>query len=97
MTDLMRKRVIDVSEVKVFALALDEADNMLDQDGLGDQSLRVKKNGLFLCVYAVSPTVLPSQHVAADPPSPNYLVFCDIPRPRADVRQQICPPQREQD
>lgn len=41
MTDLMRKKVIDVSEVKVFVL--DEADNMLDQDGLGDQTLRVKK------------------------------------------------------
>lgn len=41
MTDLMRRKVIDVSEVKVFVL--DEADNMLDQDGLGDQTLRVKK------------------------------------------------------
>jgi len=40
MTDLMRKKIIDVSEVKVFVL--DEADNMLDQDGLGDQTLRVK-------------------------------------------------------
>ena len=41
MTDLLRRKVIDVSEVKVFVL--DEADNMLDQDGLGDQTLRVKK------------------------------------------------------
>lgn len=41
MTDLMKRKVIDVSEVKVFVL--DEADNMLDQDGLGDQTLRVKK------------------------------------------------------
>ncbi|KAJ7679045.1 P-loop containing nucleoside triphosphate hydrolase protein [Mycena polygramma] len=40
MTDLMRKRIIDVSDIKVFVL--DEADNMLDQDGLGDQTLRVK-------------------------------------------------------
>ncbi|KAF4571593.1 RNA helicase required for poly(A+) mRNA export [Pleurotus pulmonarius] len=40
MTDLMRRKVIDPSEVKVFVL--DEADNMLDQDGLGDQTLRVK-------------------------------------------------------
>ncbi|TFK75165.1 DEAD-domain-containing protein [Pluteus cervinus] len=40
MTDLIRRRVIDVREVKV--LVLDEADNMLDQDGLGDQTLRVK-------------------------------------------------------
>lgn len=34
-------QVIDVTHVKV--LVLDEADNMLDQDGLGDQTLRVKK------------------------------------------------------
>ncbi|KAF5337942.1 hypothetical protein D9758_013123 [Tetrapyrgos nigripes] len=40
MTDLMRRKVIDVSGIKVFVL--DEADNMLDQDGLGDQTLRVK-------------------------------------------------------
>ncbi|KAI0368775.1 DEAD-domain-containing protein [Pilatotrama ljubarskyi] len=40
MTDLIRRRVIDVSEVKVFVL--DEADNMLDKDGLGEQTLRVK-------------------------------------------------------
>ncbi|CCL99314.1 uncharacterized protein FIBRA_01330 [Fibroporia radiculosa] len=40
MTDLIRRKVLDVSEVKVFVL--DEADNMLDQDGLGEQTLRVK-------------------------------------------------------
>ncbi|KIL67551.1 hypothetical protein M378DRAFT_191576 [Amanita muscaria Koide BX008] len=40
MLDLIRRKVIDVSEVKVFVL--DEADNMLDQDGLSDQTLRVK-------------------------------------------------------
>lgn len=41
MIDLIRRKVVDISEVKVFVL--DEADNMLDQDGLGDQTLRVKK------------------------------------------------------
>ncbi|KAI0330254.1 DEAD-domain-containing protein [Cubamyces sp. BRFM 1775] len=40
MTDLIRRKVLDVSEVKVFVL--DEADNMLDKDGLGEQTLRVK-------------------------------------------------------
>jgi ATP-dependent RNA helicase DDX19/DBP5 len=38
MTDL---NVIDVSDVKVFVL--DGAVNMLDKNGLGDQTLRVKK------------------------------------------------------
>lgn len=40
MADLVRRRILDMSEVKVFVL--DEADNMLDKDGLGDQTLRVK-------------------------------------------------------
>ncbi|KAI9570553.1 P-loop containing nucleoside triphosphate hydrolase protein [Boletus coccyginus] len=40
MTDLLKRRVIDSSGIKVFVL--DEADNMLDQDGLGDQTLKVK-------------------------------------------------------
>ncbi|KAL8642251.1 MAG: hypothetical protein Q9228_001045 [Teloschistes exilis] len=39
--DLVKKRLIDASAIKV--LVLDEADNMLDQQGLGDQCIRVKK------------------------------------------------------
>jgi ATP-dependent RNA helicase DDX19/DBP5 len=38
--DLIKRRQFDVSNMKV--LCLDEADNMLDQQGLGDQCLRVK-------------------------------------------------------
>lgn len=39
--DLIKRRQFDTSNMKV--LCLDEADNMLDQQGLGDQCLRVKK------------------------------------------------------
>ena len=39
-TDLIRRRQIDASRIKV--LVLDEADNMLDQQGLGDQCQRVR-------------------------------------------------------
>lgn len=39
--ELIKYKAIDTSQVKVFVL--DEADNMLDQQGLGDQSIRVKK------------------------------------------------------
>lgn len=39
--DLIKRKQIDTKNVKVFVL--DEADNMLDQQGLGEQSLRVKK------------------------------------------------------
>jgi ATP-dependent RNA helicase DDX19/DBP5 len=38
--DLIRRRQIDVSQLKL--LVIDEADNMLDQQGLGDQCARVK-------------------------------------------------------
>ncbi|EXJ81935.1 ATP-dependent RNA helicase DBP5 [Capronia coronata CBS 617.96] len=38
--DMIRKRSMDVRALKV--LVLDEADNMLDQQGLGDQCIRVK-------------------------------------------------------
>lgn len=38
--DLIRRRQFDVSQLKV--LVIDEADNMLGQQGLGDQGLRVK-------------------------------------------------------
>ncbi|KAF8666731.1 DEAD/DEAH box helicase [Rhizoctonia solani] len=40
MADMIRKKAINITGVKVFVL--DEADNMLDQQGLGDQTLRVK-------------------------------------------------------
>lgn len=42
MVDLIRRRLINASKVKVFVL--DEADNMLEAQGLGDQCVRVKKN-----------------------------------------------------
>ena len=86
MTDLIRRKVIDVSEVKLFVL--DEADNMLDQDGLGDQTLRVRK--CVLCAKQNSPmlTILP-QHASAHTPGPDYPVLRYVPRSCADVRQQI--------
>lgn len=39
--DMIRRKILDPREIKVFVL--DEADNMLDQQGLGEQCLRVKK------------------------------------------------------
>ncbi|KAI9778659.1 MAG: RNA helicase required for poly(A+) mRNA export [Peltula sp. TS41687] len=38
--DLVRRKILDPKDIKVFVL--DEADNMLDQQGLGEQCLRVK-------------------------------------------------------
>ncbi len=39
--DLIKRRQFDTREMKI--MCLDEADNMLDQQGLGDQCLRVKQ------------------------------------------------------
>ena len=39
--DLIKRRSLLVPQIKVFVL--DEADNMLDQQGLGEQCLRVKQ------------------------------------------------------
>ncbi len=39
--DMIKRRTLDASKIKVFVL--DEADNMLDQQGLGEQCLRAKK------------------------------------------------------
>ena len=44
--DLLRRRALDAKNVNVFVL--DEADNMLDLQGMGEQSLRVKKYGIIL-------------------------------------------------
>lgn len=38
---IVKSRVLDVSRVKCFVL--DEADNMLDQGTMGEQSIQVKK------------------------------------------------------
>ncbi|KAJ2956124.1 hypothetical protein NQZ79_g7978 [Umbelopsis isabellina] len=38
--DLIQKRQIETRSIKIFVL--DEADNMVDQQGLGDQSIRIK-------------------------------------------------------
>jgi ATP-dependent RNA helicase DDX19/DBP5 len=38
--DMIKRKSLDVSQVRVFVV--DEADNMLDQQGLGEQCLRVK-------------------------------------------------------
>jgi ATP-dependent RNA helicase DDX19/DBP5 len=38
--DLIKRRQLDIKTCKVFVL--DEADSMLDQQGLGDTSIRIK-------------------------------------------------------
>lgn len=44
--DLIKRRQLDTRFLQL--LCLDEADNMLDQDGLGEQCMRVKRYGWAL-------------------------------------------------
>ena len=91
MTDLIRRRVIDVSDVKVFVL--DEADNMLDKDGLGDQTLRVKKCVCSLSDVAVSNPRLACSHgvdrrklSSSQQPSPTTCVTSPLSSHRMRTR-----------
>jgi ATP-dependent RNA helicase DDX19/DBP5 len=43
--DLIKRRQLDVTQIKVFVL--DEADNMIDQQGLGEQCLRVRSYAYY--------------------------------------------------
>ncbi|CAO1619169.1 unnamed protein product [Jaminaea pallidilutea] len=55
--DLIKKRSIDTKNIKVFVL--DEADNMLDQQGLGEQSIRVKNQVPKTCQLVLFSATFP--------------------------------------
>ncbi|QRV74876.1 DEAD/DEAH box helicase [Ceratobasidium sp. AG-Ba] len=57
MADMIRRKIINVSGVKVFVL--DEADNMLDQQGLGEQTLRVKNSMPKTCQIVLFSATFP--------------------------------------
>lgn len=57
MADMIRRKIINVSGVRVFVL--DEADNMLDQQGLGEQTLRVKNSMPKTCQVVLFSATFP--------------------------------------
>lgn len=57
MADMIRRKIINTSGVKVFVL--DEADNMLDQQGLGEQTLRVKNSMPKTCQVVLFSATFP--------------------------------------
>lgn len=57
MFDLIKTRALDASAVRVFVL--DEADNMLDQQGLGEQSIRVKNTMPRTCQVVLFSATFP--------------------------------------
>lgn len=55
--DLIKKKSIDTKNIRVFVL--DEADNMLDQQGLGEQSIRVKNTMPKTCQLVLFSATFP--------------------------------------
>ncbi|KAI9724659.1 MAG: RNA helicase required for poly(A+) mRNA export [Chrysothrix sp. TS-e1954] len=74
--DLIRRRTLDPTKLKV--LVLDEADNMLDQQGLGDQCTRVKfllpKTIQIVLFSATFPDIV-AQYAAKFAPAANSLTL----------------------
>ena len=83
--DLIRRRQLSPQNMRV--LVLDEADNMLDQQGLGDQCHRVRQS-VFLQDSTV--TLLREDPQIPSSPDPDSTLFCNIPKPRCRIRSQIC-------
>lgn len=82
--DLIRKRIMAANNLKV--LVLDEADNMLDQQGLGDQCIRAKGSVIFpLPVDFANPTQSSSENY----PSRPFLSY--LPGPCAQICCQVRP------
>lgn len=84
--DIVRRRQLDVSKLRV--LVLDEADNMLDQQGLGDQCMRVKGLVKLASPYAHRTLTQGLQHASKGYPDP--VVFSYVPRQSQQLRVQVC-------
>ena len=63
MVDYIKRRIIDPTPIKV--LVLDEADNMLDQENLSEQCLKIKK-------YSLCSFYIPGRH-SSRIPCPDQL------------------------
>ncbi|MCJ1313624.1 RNA helicase required for poly(A+) mRNA export [Agyrium rufum] len=76
MMDMIRRRLIDVSGLKV--LVLDEADNMLDQQGFGEQCMRVKNalpKQIQICLFSATFDELVLSYAQKFAPQSNILTL----------------------
>ncbi|PSN65850.1 P-loop containing nucleoside triphosphate hydrolase protein [Corynespora cassiicola Philippines] len=80
-TDMIRRRNIDAKNIKI--LVLDEADNMLDQQGLGEQCTRVKSWPPANTSRMLSKTVQTVLFSATFPP--NVVAYANRFAPNANV------------
>ena len=81
MADMLRRRQIDPSGLKVFVL--DEADHMLDAQSLGEYTLRIKKY-VFLRGKNMDVLLFYFYIQSNSEGSSDIIVFCDVPRQRED-------------
>lgn len=82
--DLIKRRSMDVRKMKI--LVLDEADNMLDQQGLGDQCTRVKA---YVLQLAICPTMTNFTQDAAETIA-NRPLLSYVPRECRQLRTNFC-------
>lgn len=80
--DMIRKRSMDPRNLRV--LVLDEADNMLDQQGLGDQCIRVKK-----CEYDPPRWRFTDSLQATPSKRPNRSLLSYLPRSSGQICSSI--------
>eukprot|EP00128_Syssomonas_multiformis_P012689 Colp12_sorted_trinity150504_noHs@12615 len=74
--DWLSKKIFDVKKIKVFVL--DEADQMIDQQGLGDQSLKVRRELAPTCQILLFSATYPQQvkdYAMRLVPNPNLITL----------------------
>ena len=74
--DMIRKRLLDGRALKV--LVLDEADNMLDQQGLGDQCIRVRNmlpKGIQIILFSATFPELVIRYAQTFAPNANQMTL----------------------
>jgi ATP-dependent RNA helicase DDX19/DBP5 len=80
--DAARRRALNMTKIRFFCL--DEADNMLDQQGLGDQSVRIRGWVLLFARGSLN-QLTPLFPQSASPKYPSCSIFRYIPAASAGV------------
>jgi ATP-dependent RNA helicase DDX19/DBP5 len=84
--DLIKRRQFDTKEMKV--MCLDEADNMLDQQGLGEQCIRVKT---YVASFTIHERCADHLQFDAKGPDSGASFLRHIPRNGHEIRTQVQP------
>jgi len=96
--DMIRRRLIDPKHIKI--LVLDEADNMLDQSGLGEQCTRVKQllpNGIQTVLFSATFPAHVTNYANKFAPNANILTLAQDDLTIAGIKQLCidCPSEED--